>query len=667
MINARLLVSVLLAGVSLATIGCSKQDRDNIYDKSTKFATQDRELDYDRDDYRNAMRPRPVKKGDSLDNIPELMPIIAEDKKNILPQPLVSITVNQDVPIRDIFYELAKQAEVDLELDPTITGSIIFTAYNRPFDQVVERICDMSGLRYQFKNNVIRIERDTPYMETYKIGYLGIKRDFTSSINSSTSSASGSSGGGGSNGSTSSITSTTNTDFWVELEANITQIIQATNQQVSLTDQSAPISAPQAIPALSTDQLASVSPPAAAGATALPAIPADTSAAAGTATTPAASPAAAAAPTAPVAASPAPVPAQGSSSPAVAGLLNPTATQNAVAGGAAGGTAGAAAGGASSAGSVANPYFSINRQAGMVNVFASGKQHRRIRAYIDEMMKSVNTQVLIEAKVFEVELNDENTLGIDWSYINDDTALGISLDRLGFTDPTTTTGGVFALSSGRFDAVLTAISRFGTVRALSSPRLSVMNNQTAVLNVSESRVFFKLEIERTEGTDNNPPRTDITSETNNVPEGLIITVHPSVDNDTGEITMNLRPSMTRIVRSVSDPGTAIAARLAGLELESFVPELSVREIDSIVKMDSGRTIIMGGLMQDRAEGTQQSIPLLGELPLVGNLFRAQRDLNKKTEMVIMLKATIVGNNPKLDQTDKDLYNSMGQDRHPFEL
>jgi len=125
--------------------------------------------------------------------------------------------------------------------------------------------------------------------------------------------------------------------------------------------------------------------------------------------------------------------------------------------------------------------------------------------------------------------------------------------------------------------------------------------------------------------------------------------------------------MTRIVRSVSDPGTAIAARLAGLELESFVPELSVREIDSIVKMDSGRTIIMGGLMQDRAEGTQQSIPLLGELPLVGNLFRAQRDLNKKTEMVIMLKATIVGNNPKLDQTDKDLYNSMGQDRHPFEL
>lgn len=637
MTASRLLVSALLAGLSLTAMGCTKADRETLYDKGTNFATQDRELGYNRDDYRNAMRPRMAPKGDSLDNVPELAPVISEDKKNVLPQPLVSITVNQDVPIRDIFFELAKQAEVDLELDPTITGSIIFTAYNRPFDQVVERICDMSGLRYQFKNNVMRIERDTPYMETYKINYLSVNRSTNSTITSNTSASTGSGGGGGGgNGSSNSITSSTDTNFWGELESNIMNIIQTTNRQVALTDQSAPITAPNAIPALNTQQLTNVAPPA-GGATLPPA--ADGTAAAAAVAAPVAAPAPVAVPT----------------GPAVAGLLNPTGTDNAAIGGAAGGAG------------MMNPYFSVNRQAGMINVFATGKQHRKIRTYIDEMMRAVSTQVLIEAKVFEIELTDENSMGVDWSYVSRRGTFGLGLDRLSFTDPVTSTGGVFELTAGDLTAVVNAISRFGTVRALSSPRLSVMNNQTAVLNVSESRVFFKLELERTEGTDNNPPRLDITSETNNVPEGLIITVHPSVDPDTNEITMNLRPSMTRVVRTVSDPAVALVAQQNNLDIESLIPELSIREIDSIVKMDSGKTIIMGGLLQDRAEGTQQSVPVLGEIPLIGTLFRAQRDTTRKTEMVIILKATVVGNSPKPDATDRELYNQMGRDRHPFDL
>src|SRR5690606_35882609 len=185
-----------------------------------------------------------------------------------------------------------------------------------------------------------------------------------------------------------------------------------------------------------------------------------------------------------------------------------------------------------------------------------------------------------------------------------------------------TTAGTFSFNSPDFKFIIDAISRFGTVRTLSSPRLTVMNNQTAVLNVSESRVFFEFEIERTEGTANNPPRTDITTEINNVPEGLIMTVHPSVDVDTGEITMNLRPSITRIVRTVSDPGAFIAS---GGTIENLVPELSVREIDSIVKMQSGSAIVMGGLMQDRTSSQQLGIPVLGEAPIIGPIFRNRRD------------------------------------------
>ncbi|MDB5478019.1 MAG: bacterial type and secretion system family protein, partial [Alphaproteobacteria bacterium] len=333
---------------TMLVVGCTSKDVEDARKRAEQYQIQDRELGYTRDDFRKAMAPRPVAAGtDKTTDIPDLAPVIADDKKNILPQPLVSITVNQDVPIRDIFYELAKQAEVDLELDPIITGSIIFTAYNRPFDQVVDRICEMSGLRYTFKNNVLRIERDTPYMKTYNVGYLSVQRDYTSTISSNTSAAS-SGGGGGSNGSSSTITSKSGSDFWAELQTNINQIIVNTNSQVALTDQSSPITTPQAIPAVSTAQLTSMGT--------------DPNAAPGTA-----APAAAAAP--------APSITINTGTPPVAGLANPTATQNAAGGGTAAGAAPAAAAGGGAGGSI-SPYFSVNRQAGLINVFATEKQQR---------------------------------------------------------------------------------------------------------------------------------------------------------------------------------------------------------------------------------------------------------------------------------------------------
>jgi general secretion pathway protein D len=636
MFSSRRLLNATLFGITLLSIvGCTNQDRDKFIDKANKYSTQDRELNYTRDDFRNAMAPRPVDPNSTMNSgtsVPDLAPVISEDKKNILPQPLVSITVNQDVPLRDIFYELAKQAEVDIELDPTITGSIIFTAYNRPFDQVVDRIADMAGLRYTFKNNVLRVERDTPYLKTYNVDFLGGQRKYTSTISSNTSAATSAAGGGGgdSNGSSSSITSTTDTDFWADLESNITQLIQNSNQQVSLTDQSAPITTGTAIPAVSTAQLAAVNAP---NGTAAAPVAAPTSI---TITT-------GAAPT--------------------AGLLNPTGTQNA-----AGGTT--ASGGASDA--VKNPYFSVNRQAGLVIVFATHKQHEKVAAYLAQTMRAVNTQVLIEAKVFEVELNDENSLGIDWSLLsgNEKLAGGVSLTQQNFsTNPFTSgAGGIFQYTSGDLDVLVNAISRFGTVHALSSPRLTVLNNQTAILNVSESRVFFTLNLTRTESTPTSAGHLDITSQAKSVPEGLIVVVHPSINPDTHEITMNLRPSITRVVNTVADPAAAYIASLTpgGSSIQSLVPELSVREIDSMVKMSSGSTIVMGGLMQDRNQSQQVAVPVLGEVPILGNLFRSQLDGNKKTEMVVMLRA-IVADSPKPDATDKDLYNKMGMDRHPSSM
>ncbi len=629
MSRSRLLPVVALFMCATALVSCTGKDWDDFSYKAKNVVTQDREMDYNRDDYRNAMAPRPVKESDdssNADQVPDLAPIMAEQKKNILPQPLVSITVNQDVPIRDIFFELAKQAEVDLELDPTITGSIIFTAYNRPFDQVVERISEMSGLRYTFKNNILRVERDTPYVKTYRVDYLSMTRDYTSTISSNTSAASaaggGGSSGGGQNGSSSSINTRSSSDFWADLERNITQIIGNTNLQTSLTDQSAPIATPNAIPAVSTADLTSVG-----GA-------------------PSATP---------------PVPAAGSSAAPVAGLANPTGTQN-TANNAAAGTAI----GGSMAATLTNPYYSVNKAAGLVNIFGTEKQHQKVSHYLAELRRSTNSQVLIEAKVFEVELNDESTTGINWQAVLGNVSLGTNFPRANFPlDPTiSTTGGLVTFdTSENFTFFVDALQRFGTVRTLSSPRITVMNNQTAVLNVSESRVFFEFQIQRTDGTITTPSRVDITTQIKNVPEGIIITVQPSVDPDTKEITMNLRPSITRVVRSVTDPGAALAS--GGL-VDNLIPELSIREIDSVVKMRSGSTIIMGGLMQDRTDARQTGVPVLSETPFLGPLFRGQRDGIKKTEMVIMLRA-VTNDQPSLDEVDKELYKKMANDRRPFAM
>jgi general secretion pathway protein D len=277
---------------------------------------------------------------------------------------------------------------------------------------------------------------------------------------------------------------------------------------------------------------------------------------------------------------------------------------------------------------------------------------------------STNAQVLVEAKVFEVELNDENSSGIDWSFLIGEFSGGAGFAPFNFATnplPAGISSGL-VYSGNNFDALITAVSRFGNIRTLSSPRLSVMNNQTAVLNVSESRIFFDIDIQRTEATTTTPERVEITSEAKSVPEGVIIAVHPSIDMDTNEILLNLRPSVTRIVSQISAP----AASFLGIGAENLVPELSVRTIDSVVRMRSGETVIMGGLMQDSTNGEQVSTPILGETPIIGPLFRNQRDRIKKTEMVIFLRATVV-NSAKPDDTDKDLYKKLSGDRRPFPM
>lgn len=568
-------------------LGCEMAENYTKADRSGDLTTQD---------YRDALAPREVKPealAPAAGNVPAMQPYMASPGKTGKPMPLVSVSVNQDVPVRDVLYELADQAHYDIELDPRIRGSIIFTARNRPLDDVIERIAEIAGLRYQLKNDMIRVELDTAYNKIYKIDYLNYVRESNSKITNDVSVVSGE---GADAGSSFDAASKSEANFWAELETNITQILSNDTSNSALKTASDPAPIP---------------------------------------------------PLQPVGGDVATLAAAGASASSAA--VNTAAAES-------------------------TTSFSINKQGGLVSVHAPERLHKKIAAYLDILKKSVTSQVLIEAKVLEVALNDEFSAGIDWTTVGlaggegliEFDSVGGGLTRAALNPATSPTSNfVMSMLGNDFGATMNAISRFGTVKALASPRLTVLNNQSAILNVAQNQVYFEIDIST--NTNDGVTQTDVSSEIHNVPEGVLINVQPAIDLANETISMAVRPTITRVTSFVNDPAVAFASAGLATPIVSQVPVVNVQEFDSVVQMHSAQAIVMGGLIQDRTTSEQNGVPVLSELPLIGGAFRNHTDKIEKTELVILLKATIVENGKNIHQTDRDLYKTFSQDRRPFKL
>lgn len=585
-------------------------------DLTRNYTKIDRSGDKEVQDYRDALAPRLPELTESVapadSGIPALQAYVMDPSDNLKPMPMVSVSVNQTVPLRDVLFELAKQADYDLELDPRISGSIIFTARDRPLDEVVKRISDIAGLRYSFENDVLRVEMDEPFNETYKIDYLSYIRKNKGSIRNNISVVSGE---GTDTGSGYEASGESEANFWGELESGLQQILgvrpAAGNLKTSATPQ---ITAADPNPA-------PVQPVVAPGADGQPQVQVQP-------------------PSAVLQVTSLPVDAASTEEPAKEGT----------------------------------PSFSLNKQAGIISVFASERQQEQVREYLKLLKRSVTSQVLIEAKVMEVSLTDEFSAGIDWGLLNLFNGKGsIALDVVGQSltpaldpAPAPTVDFKAAYVDSDFQAAVQAVSRFGAVHALASPRLTVLNNQSAVLNVANNQVYFEVKIDVT--TQDNVTQTNVDSTIKNVPEGVLINVQPSIDLDNHSISMAIRPTITRIVDFVDDPSVQFVTAANNIQgVQSRVPVVNVQEMDSVVKMNSGQAIIMGGLMQDRSNATQVGMPVLSEVPVLGTLFRNQGDSISKTELVIFLKATILDGDTGVSETDRDLYKEFSGDRRPWKI
>ena len=284
----------------------------------------------------------------------------------------------------------------------------------------------------------------------------------------------------------------------------------------------------------------------------------------------------------------------------------------------------------------------VNKMSGVVTVLGNQRQQHRVKAYLKRIAKNSQRQVLIEMTIVEVELSDNYQAGVDWQRLSDNGGLGsngpsIEAELLGAdlkVPPFVTLG----YNGSNIAATVRLLQQFGNTKVLSSPKIMALNNQTALLKVVNENVFFSVELDVREATADIPERRTFTSQIHTVPVGLVLSVTPQI-GESGLVNINIRPTISRITGFAIDP----APRLAGADFDNLIPEIQVREIESVLQVLNGNTVVLGGLMQNERVSDKDGVPGLSRIPKVGSLFSYTRDKLVKTELVIFLKPTIVEN------------------------
>jgi len=302
----------------------------------------------------------------------------------------------------------------------------------------------------------------------------------------------------------------------------------------------------------------------------------------------------------------------------------------------------------------------VNRESGMIGVKATAKQHKQVQGFIDQVLDSVQRQVLIEATIAEVKLSDRYQAGIDWSLVTTDPNATATQDLLGGNlgqTPFFSFNIAETISGNPLNVTLKALETFGDVKVLSSPKVMAINNQSALLKVVDNEVYFTTDVEAVPGSVNQNSTVAIDTNVNTVPVGLVMAVTPFIDENE-VVTLNVRPTISRIIGFVADPNPALAD--AGVTSE--IPVIQVREIESVLKIENGDTAVIGGLMQDQIDKSTTGIPILSSIPVLGSLFRYQDDQYVKSELVIFIRP-IVTQDASLTGDFKDYKKYLLEDLH----
>jgi len=280
------------------------------------------------------------------------------------------------------------------------------------------------------------------------------------------------------------------------------------------------------------------------------------------------------------------------------------------------------------------PSFTINRMTGTIVVTATKKDIRKVRDYITNLKKVLSRQVLIEARIVEVQLSEGLKYGIDWNQVSKWIGVGtLSVGTTTFSDVVGTSNPAFQISvteSDNFSFLLKALQEQGEVKILSNPRVSIMNGQTAMLTVGRNISFISSVETTTTTSEGATPTVTFTVETSSVLSGIIFGLVPYINSD-GEISLTITP----IVSDLVDLEEKVIGT-SGNSVEIKLPTVDLREMSTTVKVSDGQMIIIGGLINKREKLKEDKIPILGDIPILGIPFKRTEKTQEKTELVIML-------------------------------
>ena len=441
---------------------------------------------------------------------------------------LISFSITEEVPLKDVFIELGRLADVDIQIDPQISTGIILKVTDKPLNVVLDKICDIANLKYEYNEGILKVERDLPYVVDYDVDILAEH------------------------------------ELWNDIQSSIEYLLSVNPIQSQTTS--------------STDDMS------------------------------------------------------------IGNITNTTDIEQQIV---------------------------VNKAASIISVYANSKAQKAVSTFIKKAKENYASQVLIEAKVVEVKLNDSYKAGINWTLTKNtggadadgnpiiDTLMTI-VGAGGSTSGLTNTTFNKKINSKDLNVVIDAMQEFGDTKTLSSPRINALNNQKAKLDFINTLVYFSVEKDEDgEDKDGNTKYT-YTSTKQEEEIGVKLEIVPSIDIKKGDITLNVKPELSSLVGYVEDP----------INLGNKVPQIQKRTLETSLKIKSGEVMVIGGLMAENIINSNSGVPFLMNIPIIGNLFKMKSNTKELTETVIFIKATIVDkDNPLNNSKDRKIFNDFNKNSY----
>jgi general secretion pathway protein D len=525
----------------------------------------------------------------------------AEEKASILPpvtttpfvpppqpkaKPTTYSVVVHEVPVKELLLALARDTKENIDIHPGLQGLVSLNAIDETLPAILDRVSKQVNMRYRVEGRTIVVSPDTPYLKTYKVNYVNLERITTSSISVSGQIGSDTAAGKTESGGTSE------TSVKSQSKNDFWAVLRANVESILASSRNLAQSADQrqaraeAARAAREERLAQAEAVARAG--------------------------------------------QGAKD-----LFDK------------------AFGAEQAALSDLKQDIVVNPVAGTLSVMATERQHGLVQQYLDSVNAAAVRQVLIECTIAEVRLSQTYQAGIDWrKLVNGGDGFRIEQNLLAGavgSAPNFVVG--YGAPGSDLFASLRMLEQFGKTRVLSSPKIMALNNQTALLKVVDNVVYFTFD----SSTSQNQTSTlvTITTTPSTVAVGVVLSLTPQI-NENGAVTLTVRPTISRVLRFVPDPNPLLKVDASGNPLrnpiENLIPEITVREMESVLQLNSGQTAVLGGLIQDNVKRNRDQVPYAGSLPKVGDVFAFRDEEVEKSELVIFLRPTTV-TNPSLDSDE----------------